>query len=751
MGPLPSWIPTEDSAEDSPHLLVAPTVTFTLKGRVVDARTRAPVAGATIKSSAHLWRETASEVRATTARDGTFTFRGEISEISHLTVEGPPNTDFVPLSHSITANTLRTSEDSVIGAGDLALEVGGSVSGFVLDRQGAPIAGAEVRLGTGTPDDELPSFLEGNGWNAVIISSGSGDLTALSSRSSDFIDTKLIQGSRVVLGGAFAAGGPRTVSDSSGRFVLRRVPPGMHTIVAKAPGRLTQRKDGVGVQPRGATQGVRFALEQAPGLEVEVVDEGGRPILDATLAVTLPDFSVIQAKTDARGRAQLRIDSRHTLLTFEAEGYVADLREVVPGTLQVLRVVLRRAARIRGQVPSTPGQEVVEITAIQGANVRTLNPSPDGRFDFSALEPGSYALLAETSKGTRFLTRVEVRAGEDRELGILSAQPLASLRVTVQDERGRPLPDASVWPSGARSGASVTNEEGHLDLDDLNPGRLRVRLQRSGAPAVEREVQLSGGVRTQLVVRLALGESRVVVRVSDAGEDTTHVSLLDASRLHVATAPIVDGVATFGVAPGHYRAQVLSGEAGDVFRVKARETVERQVRAPRPLRLRGRVVGLDGAPIAGAHVRIGTVERGVLPARVISGEFSAQTDAEGRFEVESVPSEGRSLTVFHGNRPVTFRLRVGTKRQTFRLPPDEGVSLRGRVSDTRGPLSRATVRLVSTGRQVHRYSALSDESGEVRFPRVAPGAYRLVAEAHGRVTSRDVVVGTSGQLPALVL
>jgi hypothetical protein len=163
-------------------------------------------------------------------------------------------------------------------------------------------------------------------------------------------------------------------------------------------------------------------------------------------------------------------------------------------------------------------------------------------------------------------------------------------------------------------------------------------------------------------------------------------------------------------------------------------------------RLRGRVVGEDGAPIRRAQVR--------ARAAALRLTRIASTDAEGRYEFGNLPAARYTLTVnkagyvplefgqkrpFDGGRPMDLAEGQTADRIDFALP--RGGVITGRILDNAGePVAGASVsamryRFIPGGRR--RLEAVSssflgnqtNDLGEFRLYGLMPGTYIVSARA----------------------
>lgn len=232
---------------------------------------------------------------------------------------------------------------------------------------------------------------------------------------------------------------------------------------------------------------------------------------------------------------------------------------------------------------------------------------------------------------------------------------------------------------------------------------------------------------------------------------------LSALALGVAVAAIVlldpFGPRGLGDADGVAAVASSAGAASDRPRVDVRRplgdrpTTEPPVPivtspAPTGLVVRGRVLGPDGSPVAGAGVRASE------PGRPDTGAARVRTDARGGFVLEAVDPRAWIGAELAGHRPSRLRYASdparGEGELTLRLG-ESGRVLRAAVRDRAGrPIAGASVRPVRAGRVLPAWSldgaaeldplpapTVTDENGRFELAGLAAGRVPLVVEAPG--------------------
>ncbi|MBL8241045.1 MAG: carboxypeptidase regulatory-like domain-containing protein [Bryobacterales bacterium] len=156
--------------------------------------------------------------------------------------------------------------------------------------------------------------------------------------------------------------------------------------------------------------------------------------------------------------------------------------------------------------------------------------------------------------------------------------------------------------------------------------------------------------------------------------------------------------------------------------------------------LTGRVVdGVTKAEVRKATVyatqqQSSTPQSGALSFRPPT-TFSAVTDAEGVFRFPAIAAGKYTLRAekpgylpFRGKSRLDTTAVTGQETAVGELELLKQGVIAGRVTDAEGePIEHANVQVIGTRRQGTDLSAMTDDRGEFRIPRLAAGAYRLLA------------------------
>jgi hypothetical protein len=352
---------------------------------------------------------------------------------------------------------------------------------LVVDKPGFATEVREVLLGAAQALDGIE----------VVLREGDGTISGR------------VQGPSGPLGGVTieATDGTTTVStvsltvDDVGFFAVRSLPtPGQYTLTFERDGYRPETRT-VDLADAQQLEGLTVPLAPAAGSLSGTVSEAGvGPIGGVTVTVSGPDvqFSTTTASQGEVGRyrfVNLPAPATYTV-TFAKAGLAGQSRledlDPLAGRTDVTGVdasMIRSTATIRGVVRSVAGTPIPGATLVltDGAATRRLLSAhePQGRFEFSAVEPGAYTLSASLPGTTPSILLVNVAAAEAPNLDItLASQASLTGRVLLLDrETGtfNPFVGATVrlylaenFPAGEALLTTATDVNGSYTFADLD-------------------------------------------------------------------------------------------------------------------------------------------------------------------------------------------------------------------------------------------------------------------------------------------
>jgi protocatechuate 3,4-dioxygenase beta subunit len=628
-----------------------------LAGRVLDER--GPVQGATVQLE-----EKAHVPPVTTDARGHFELEGPCPGIYELTAsrEGRYGEQQVHVGSAWESAPVEL----VLGT---ALRLGGRVT----DPAGRPIEGAAVSVSREGPmwsrtvrTDSRGGFLleplaPGTyGMSVQAVRYVRGEVPPRLLEASEQIqisleEAQLVEGRTVDEAGAPVEGvslrlvraeagppGPSVStarSGADGAFVLEAPEPGPWRVLASHPDFRAEE-----LQGSAPSRDVRLVMRGGASLQVELVDERGRPVSRANILAGRGGASRT-ITTGASGGAVFRglEPGRYTLRAMPPVGWGGDaVAEVEVSGVEArkVRLQLEEGWTLSGQVVDPGGHPLqgASLFAVQkgGAGRPELTAraksGPDGGFSLAHLAEGSwrvqvslygYALDAEASSG--------VDAVRDNGFRVLVSSRGSGVRLVMRnllgEARGRVVrEDGGPIPSFRVGETQVNHPEGRFSVPVWGE---RVGISAPGFSRVEREVKVRVGEVIELG-DVVLTEGRTVRgRVSDA---RTSAPIAGAR---------VGGIGGFGsgvltLSDGSFTGRVM-GKAWlgvshpDYLPMRmALEEGQEEVRvALEPgARLEGRIVS------AGVPVRSGTVQ-----LRSEQGTVLATTGFwEGRYSLRALPA-----------------------------------------------------------------------------------------------------------------
>jgi|GEM_PF-1483533 len=375
-------------------------------GRVVDRMGRS-VAGAGVSlfgldelRDENVWLQVRDRTQET-GSDGRFELENPASRESLLVVIAPGHG---PLFQPVAV----PDQGGVIDLGDVEVDSEGVVRGRVLDRQGDPVTGAEVRESIVSTPARLRELLlrraERQGERGKVLTGADGSF---------------------VLGG-FLPGEPVQLQVTKAGFGREEV------WVQANPTDAEIEPVEVVLRPAGRIRGV-------------VLDEYGRPAPRATVA---PDTSRADGgwfrwvRTDERGRFEVpAVDPGRFYLVAKAPGHARSepvLQDVSPGDqIDGVEIMLRPGFDLAGRVVDSKGRPVAgaRVWASSGSRVETTGA--DGRFSIEDRSLGLVKLTVEREGYLKLERLVDFPEGaEPVEVRL----PGAEVSGVLVDSRGEPLP-----------------------------------------------------------------------------------------------------------------------------------------------------------------------------------------------------------------------------------------------------------------------------------------------------------------------
>jgi uncharacterized GH25 family protein len=541
-----------------------------ITGRTVDTH-RQPIAGAAVTLDG----------ATTVVSDDTGAFAFDLAGSRLAAVKGP------------AYGERYVSDDNT-----LELEIGPSVVVHVVDRAGAPIAGA-------------------------------------------LIDTPSCQASTGV----------------DGIARLRTVDPLLSSFFVSARGFVSRQNAlSAGNDPASVVD-VKVVLAPAVPFAGTVVDEHDRPVPGAEIYARTDGlvYWVEFAKSDNKGHFAID-DFGPGWIDLQASTAVdvpVPTARFVLGSTPRRDVVLHveRGAIVSGIAVDASGHPVrrAEISVAPGGSTHT---GDDGRFSLPGIRPGSVTVDAHAGTlGTPTQTVAIPRRGHVEARLVMTDSVIAG---TILSDRGHPVVDATVTATGPDGDVmrhdARTDAAGAFVVAGLPPGTYKIEALREVEEAEWTKPQLAHtGARDLAIVMPDV--ARIRGRVLQDGKPVEFFGVTARSRAVPQYARdgrfILDGV-SLGTASVTIVGPTFARRVIDHIAVRDDDLDLGDIDVTAGRRLRGSVVDAAGMPVAGASV---VVQHGALNTSIValtdhvSEARGARTDATGHFELVGLPADISDLLV----------------------------------------------------------------------------------------------------------
>jgi uncharacterized GH25 family protein len=710
--PAQTDLPAREDGQPAPELRIVMRTGREAFGMVLDANHTA-VAGARVRLRPQTGNDMGAQIRealkgATDHFEATSDAKGHFA-VSHL----PPGSfdlivnakGFAPL----TVPGLAVPEGQ--GASDLGtvvLSPGAALEGKVVDAEGRPVEGAEVRATAGAMRAlrRMPSRSSGP---ADAYTAADGSFRLEDRAPGESVDLAVLHPNY----GPGAAQGVAVPTAEPVRIVLQAT--------SRVSGRALG-KDGK------ALAGARVTLSEMISMNM-----GSRSMMrpgNWKGAVTDEDggFSFSDV---APGGIEIRAEAvRHQAA--ELKGL-----ETKPGQeMAGIELVLPAAASVEGRVVAPDGRPVpgAEVTVVSADSAMGFSfpdlfaqTDGDGRYVLDGVPPGPRTLEARAEGYRRGVRDLEVKEGDTTADFTLESGFVVSGRVV--DDAGNPLASVQLMMIAGRGFTDVlsalSGPDGAFHFDGVQAGTFRLNAQKPGYAA---------NPQGEIVTISTASVSGLEIKLGAGGSLTGKITGVDFSQLSRVRVVVngrrpgqldADGIyRILNVPPGDY---VVSASVPDTaLHAEGRVTLEPgmaeakvDLQFGKGFTLSG-IVLRNGAPLAGAGVELSRKD-------TFSGH-EASSDHQGAFQIGGLDA---------GTYELTVRTTGGAlHKETVEISGDREVrvdlhtaSLAGRVTDAADstPVAGAKLSLEpAEGKDdFPSSSAETDSHGAFRLAEVADGAWRL--------------------------
>ena len=733
-GYVSAWVNSQAPERAGPaEVSVALRPAAPVAGLVTDAYDQ-PVAGANV------WAEprnlgTRARVasfraqRATSADDGSFRLADLVYGSPYrLTAQaqGFPSTvvDVPPFEPGVAADPVR-----------IVLTKGRKAWGRVVDTDGGPVAGAEVKLR----------------WSA---------------------DTE-----RFLLRDRLDATEP-TATDERGEFSFPAVSAGEYEVLVSHAEYVRHGNPRAEV-PGGEGDFDLGSFTLVPGAEIHgfVADPDGEPVAGATIEVNRYGADRDQERTtttELDGAFRLGgLPHEPVDLSVRAAGFAPlALRQARPGTEEPIRIELQAGASLAGRVVDDTGNPVVRARVRVDPDTETLmqaggwssqdyvkRTGSDGRFHFKHLNAGIWSLEATEGTTTAALDDIELGPGAELEIE-LRLRSQDQLTVIVTTYVGEPVSEARirVKPEGdPYSSAYGTTDAGGRAQIGVTPGAATVSIEHPKEQNESREVLLEPG-NNELAIQLKSGgEISGVVRSADGAP--VALATVEAHSEDELDRPAF--LRRYWDPP----AQTISDRSGQ-FRVTGLEPGAYFLTASAPGFPESgpaQPIEIDGQPVGGVDILLepgGSITGAVVGLRStelsqveITASQNAQwhatkPDVEGNFALENLAPGTWNIVARKGEaflgRSVerTVTLERGSTEAFVELPFDRGLRLSGQVLVAGEPMIGGFLSAVPADDEEFQWTR-TDHRGAFEIEGLEPGSYQLrIQQPAGSTEHRSIDLQT---------
>jgi protocatechuate 3,4-dioxygenase beta subunit len=698
-----------------------------IRGRVSDLRGRA-VPGAGVWLTADLRRPAADLLAdepevppvAVTSADGGFLVDDlEIGGRFHLVVRAE---GYLPAAfEAVSAPTVDPLA--------VALDVGGSVRGRVVDEDGRPVAGADVNLAASLvrPTLELPRLGPEHQYQTLSTA-----------------------------GGGFAFDGV-----AAGRFEIAVSAEGYRT----PPPREVSVTAGGGAGEAGDADAdadeILFVLSSGAVLHGRVATADGEPVAGAR--ILSGDAGGISGG-DGRYRVAGLASGRQTVVARHRYLDEVGAEIVIEDGENRHDFELASGRRVSGRVVDENGEPVagalVELDRTGGEGYLHLEAESGdgGAFELAMVADGRYAVhAAAAGHAWSEQPRPLVVAGAAVEGVEIVLAPAAVARGLVRgfelDELARL--EVVAESAGGPERRGRVDYEGRYEIAGLGPGDWllrastpdRVREARArvaiapGVGEVQRDLELEGFALTGQVI--FDGEPLAGARVSVAGQDVAlgrHVVSGHDGAFELEQLP----AGSYLLSASHPR-QLLAWNGDLTIAGDEQVTIELEA-----ARVHGQVAGARGEPLAGARVSLRQVQADGSGGSV----YGVAADASGEFAVPQLTAGRYRVGVRHdGYEALEDEVELvagSTARLHYELEPTPGLELAVEVAGSGSPPWVAVSATGPDGRVVFVDRRSAGPDGRIRFPTVPAGTWPIVVSAPG-AAPKELTATVPGEPRAVVL
>jgi hypothetical protein len=488
-----------------------------------------------------------------------------------------------------------------------------------------------------------------------------------------------------------------------------------------------------------------------------IVDPSGAPVPDAEVLIQIAGgTSSALCHSDAHGRWHVdRLPAGRHAASASAAQFFDDRASVFETDGVHARSGIAVSVAVGGEISGI----VVDLAGapVAGAAVRglatALTTDATGHFHSFGERPGTSQVAAATATAASPPAQVVLGRGGHAELRLV-VQP-ARLAGTVVDAHGAPaagvdivaIPDRGLVLSGQ------TDAAGRFDLGGAVPGSYKITVERNRQIGVELTATAQVTAAPHPVALVLPAHAAITGRVVFEGRPIPvfgyeiYSPVLERMTGAVKVIGAPDGRLTIPELPvGTWRMEIrapgFAARTVEAIELRAGHDVELgAVELERGRGVSGRIVDADGAPVAGATVRVSEDRDGFdLGLRALFyGHQAVTSDADGRYQLTGLAADdGQRIRVTHPARGAApdRTLAADATALDFALAATGGID--GRVVNSRDCWVGVTATSIADPHA--EFIGASDGASTFHFDQLPPGDYVLGASSEPSRPSRRVTV-----------
>ncbi len=614
--------------------------------------------------------------------------------------------------------------DKPVDVGDVTMQPGERLHGYVVDGEGLPVEGAEI------------SVAEAGGPKMMMM---------------------------VGPGGPPRDEKPAAVSDPSGFFQLEDLSPtATYDISASRGGYLGGNAAGLQL-PR--TEPVELKLEPASDITGKVLDPEGNPIAGANVNMTrstsiemggsaMQMMMMSSEETDSEG-VFLFEDQRPGTVSLAAtasgwqEAKLQDI-EVPKGEDLSVDLPLKPGSIVEGRIFAADGRAAIgaRVSKVQeggqGMRMGGMGGSPSdgsGYYRLEGLVPGTVSIEATHDDYPRVVKDIEVKEGLNAlDLHFEGGQEVTGI---VMDEEGKTVGGAAVRlvPAGRFYGGPETtsNGDGSFTMPGVPDGDYSLRADAEGYASAREDttISVSGQPVAGLEIRMSKGATIVGQIVGLSEDEYSRVAVsASGSLLFGGESSPIDRNGNFRIENMRPETYTVVGSVANSGR-QAREKVTIE---PGALEVSVTLTFGGGLTLSGRAVQGETpIADSIVYTQGIDVDHSGwnETDSAGEFTIEGLEAGKYKVRLQNWQTGLSYAEEVDiTSNRDIELKVPTA-QVRGRILDAsdRQPLAGVTVTLEAAEPDPQRWrpdrSGTTDMDGRFTLDAVGDGSWRMKATKQG--------------------